>query len=70
MSRTITLALAALALTAVSGCDELTQRAVDAQAGSKALQAENSSTEGSGQCVTCAKFRTRPPTGINAPPAR
>ncbi|WAS96508.1 hypothetical protein [Nannocystis punicea] len=69
MSRTVTLALAALALTAVSGCDELVQRAAATQAGPTALKEDAGPVDGNGDCGSCAKFRTRPPSGINAPPS-
>lgn len=69
MSRTVTLALAALALVAVSACDELTQRVV-AQQGPGALAQDDAPAEGKeGDCATCAKFRARPPAGINVPPS-
>lgn len=70
MSRTVTLALAALALVAVSACDELTQRVV-AQQGPSALAQDDAPAEGTegGDCYTCGKFRARPPAGINVPPS-
>ncbi|MCY1008453.1 hypothetical protein OV079_23425 [Nannocystis pusilla] len=70
MSRTVTLALAALALTAVSGCDEVVQRVAAAQAGPTTLRDDAGSMEGNcSDCATRAKFRARPPAGINAPPS-
>lgn len=70
MSRTVTLALAALALTAVSGCDDLVQRAAATQGGPTALKSDEAPIDGNGgECGACAKFRARPPQGINVPPS-
>ncbi|MCY1054771.1 hypothetical protein [Nannocystis sp. SCPEA4] len=69
MSRTITLALAALALTAVSGCDDMVQRVAEAHSGPSALKQDAGSIEGDVEGATRAKFRARPPSGINAPPS-
>ena len=69
MSRTVTLALAALALTAVSGCDEVIQRAVAPHAGPTTLKEDAGPIEGNGDCGACAKFKARPPSGINIPPS-
>jgi hypothetical protein len=69
MSRTVTLALAALALTAVSGCDDMVQRAAEAHSGPSALKQDAGSIEGNAEGATRAKFRARPPSGINAPPS-
>jgi hypothetical protein len=68
MSRTVTLALAAFALVAVSGCDEQVLRATQAHTGPAALKDDGGSTDAGGECVSCAKFRARPPSGINTPP--
>jgi hypothetical protein len=69
MSRTVTLVLAALALTAVTGCDEMIQRATTQQLGPTSLQDDAGPTDKDGECVTCAKFRARPPAGVNIPPS-
>lgn len=69
MSRTVTLALAAFALFAVAGCDDMIQRAV-AQQGPTALAEDEEGLDGKdGECGACAKFRARPPAGINIPPS-
>ncbi|HEY8377489.1 MAG TPA: hypothetical protein VIK91_13430 [Nannocystis sp.] len=69
MSRFVTLALAALTLTLASGCDEIVQRAAAAR-GPSALAQEGAPADGNeGECGACAKFRTRPPSGINVPPS-
>ena len=70
MSRSVTLALAALALTAVSGCDDLVQRAAATHGGPSTLKEDADALEGKGgDCGACAKFRARPPAGINIPPS-
>lgn len=69
MSRTVTLALAAFALTAVSGCDEVVQRVAATGAGPTALRDDAGSMDNCSDCATRAKFRARPPAGINAPPS-
>lgn len=68
--RLLALLVAALAGTAASGCDHLVQTAVSRQA-SADVTVEQSTRMGEDEkntCVTCAKFRTRPPSGINVPP--
>lgn len=67
MTRLTTLALAALTLSAVSGCDALVNAAVDGQAAVKLADEPQATQEG--DCASCLKFKARPPSGINAPPA-
>lgn len=69
MSRIITAVFVVLAVTAASGCDDMIQRVTESQ-GPSALKQDDGAIEGKGgECGSCAKFRARPPSGINAPPA-
>ena len=64
-SRSFALALAAFLGLAASGCDALVQESVARQAAGE-LKAD---TAQDGECGGCLKFKARPPSGINAPPA-
>ncbi|MFY0540582.1 hypothetical protein [Nannocystis pusilla] len=54
----------------MSGCDEVVQRVAATQAGPTTLRDDAGPMEGNcSDCATRAKFRARPPAGINAPPS-
>jgi hypothetical protein len=70
MSRTrlFALAVAALAGATLSACDPVAQvqSAAVRGGGSDVKLSEDAEKN---ECVTCAKFRARPPSGINVPPS-
>lgn len=70
MSRTRLFALAAAALAGgmLSACDPAAQvqSAMTRGGGSDVKLSEDGEKN---ECVTCAKFRARPPSGINVPPS-
>lgn len=69
MSRSRLFAIAALALagSTLSGCDPVAQ--VQSAVGRHAAaDVQSSESEEKNECTTCAKFRARPPAGINVPP--
>lgn len=59
----IALSLAGLTLT---GCEDITQKAVGL--GGPQELSQGTKSQGSGDCPVCAKFKARPPSGLNAPP--
>lgn len=64
-ARLFALALAALGVT-LTGCDTVRQAlGADGRGGPSEL---SQSTDETDDCSACAKFKARPPVGLNAPP--